>query len=116
VEDEPGVREIAVQSLAELGYATITAADGPEALQRLHESDRIELLFSDIVMPGGISGLELAEQARRMRPELKVLLTSGYATVTGDRLPPDVQLLPKPYSRAELAAHLQAAVGVATAG
>ncbi len=116
VEDEPGVREIAVQSLAELGYATITAADGPEALQRLHESDRIDLLFSDIVMPGGMSGLELAEQARRMRPELKVLLTSGYATVTGDRLPPDVQLLPKPYSRAELAAHLQAAVGVATAG
>jgi DNA-binding LytR/AlgR family response regulator len=86
------------------------AHNGREALQILKESGKIDLLFSDIVMPGGINGVQLAIEARRLKPSLKVLLTSGYtAAVLTDKhgLPKEFPILGKPYRRDELAANLR---------
>ncbi|MCW5772792.1 MAG: PAS domain S-box protein [Rhodospirillaceae bacterium] len=112
VEDNPEVRGVAVALLAELGYRVIEAADAAEALAILERGAAIDLLFTDIVMPGGMSGLELAEAARRLRPGLAVLFTSGYAE---GALQPGAGALPrnllrKPYRREELAARLGAAL------
>jgi signal transduction histidine kinase/CheY-like chemotaxis protein len=107
VEDEPTVREAAVESLRDLGYQTLEAADAAAALAMLRTVERIDVLFSDVVMPGGMNGVQLAVEARRLRPRMKVLLTSGYTALTDDRdVPPDVLLLPKPYRRAQLATQL----------
>ncbi len=78
VEDDPDVREMIVGILSDLGYQTLVAADGPEALAILNRDRSVDLLFTDIVMPAGMSGAELARQASRLRPDLKVLLSSGY--------------------------------------
>ncbi len=106
VEDDPFVRVYAVASLESMGFRVLSAVDGPEAMTRLSQDDTIELLFTDVVMPGGMSGLELAERARAARPGLKVLLTSGYAleTLTArGRMPDRAVLLNKPYRKAALA-------------
>ena len=106
VEDEPGVRDMAVESLQVLGYTTLACATARAALDHLRAGDRIDLLFSDVVMPGGISGFELAAEARRLRPNLKILLTSGYTgTYPEDELR-DLPLLTKPYDRDTLATQL----------
>src|SRR5689334_12269932 len=81
-EDDPFVRGYAVTCLESLGYQVITAVDGREALTLLEQSAKVDILFTDIVMPGGISGWELAERAQKLRPTLKVLLTSGYPLET----------------------------------
>jgi CheY-like chemotaxis protein len=78
VEDDPDVREMIVGILSDLGYRTLVAANGPEALVILDRDHSVDLLFTDIVMPAGMSGTELARQASRLRPDLKVLLSSGY--------------------------------------
>ena len=78
VEDEPDVREVVAAELKNFGYRVFTASDGPEALEILESESDIDLLFSDVVMPRGMNGEELAREAIRRRPELKVLLTSGY--------------------------------------
>jgi signal transduction histidine kinase len=112
VEDEASVLEIAVENLTDLGYATLAATDAAEALERLRSCKRIDILFSDVVMPGGMSGVQLAVEARRLRPDLKVLLTSGYtSTVTEQDMPFDMPLLPKPYQREDLASKLEVLVG-----
>jgi signal transduction histidine kinase len=113
VEDEPAVLEMAVESLTELGYRTFTASRASEALDRLQGPDRIDILFSDVVMPGGMNGVQLSVEARRIRPGLRVLLTSGYtgtALVDG-AVPPDVPLLNKPYQREDLANQLRVVMG-----
>ncbi len=111
VEDDSFVRGYAVGTLESLGYRVITAADGREALARLTQrSDGIDVLFSDIVMPGGLSGWELAQQAQQQRPGLKVLLTSGYPldTMTGNLRPSSrLAILHKPYRKPELARRLR---------
>ena len=78
VEDDPDVREMIVGILSDLGYQTLVATNGPEALAILNDGHSIDLLFTDIVMPAGMSGTDLARQASRLRPDLKVLLSSGY--------------------------------------
>ncbi len=117
VEDEAAVLAIVVESLQELGYATLTANSGRRALRCLEGDARVDLLFSDVVMPGGMNGLQLATVARRLRPGLKVLMTSGYTA--GADAPdlshsglslPDLPLLAKPYDRQQLAAALAAAL------
>jgi PAS domain S-box-containing protein len=113
VEDEPEVLEIALTMLRGLGYSVLTARDGPEALDVLRGPDRIDLLFSDVVMPRGMNGAELARRARALRPGLPVLLTSGYtarALSEEHGLADDFPLLPKPYRVAELAQALRAAL------
>jgi two-component system NtrC family sensor kinase len=106
VEDEPGVLDMTVDSLRELGYATVTATTAQAALQRLRELDRVDLLFSDVTMPGGMSGLQLSVEARRLRPDLKVLLTSGFVGDFDDAQ--DIPLLTKPYDRGQLATQVRA--------
>jgi PAS domain S-box-containing protein len=79
VEDDPDVREMIVGILSDLGYQTLVATNGPEALAILKRDNSVDLLFTDILMPAGMSGTDLARQAARLRPDLKVLLSSGYA-------------------------------------
>ena len=106
VEDDPAVRTFAVAALEQLGYRVQAAAGGDEALMVLEKGGEFDLLFTDVVMPGGMGGRELAGAAVRLRPGLRVLYTSGYtenAVVHHGRLDPEVQLLSKPYRRDELA-------------
>jgi CheY-like chemotaxis protein len=113
VEDDEAVRHFARQQLTSLGYRVLEAATGPEALELVRAHGEIALLFTDIVMPGGMSGRELVEAARQVRPGLKVLYTSGYAEnviVHHGRLDPGVLLLSKPYRRADLARKVREAL------
>lgn len=106
VEDDALVREHVVSLLQGLGYRVSEAASGEGALQALARSPTVDLLFTDVVMPGGMSGRQLAEEATRRYPGLKVLYTSGYtenAIVHQGRLDQGVQLLSKPYRRQQLA-------------
>jgi len=110
VEDDDVVLITAAETVTDLGYQVLVAHDGREALQILKGSRKIDLLFSDIVMPGGINGVQLAIEARRLKPSLKVLLTSGYtAAVLTDKhgLPKEFPVLGKPYRRDQLAANLR---------
>jgi signal transduction histidine kinase len=113
VEDEPAVLEMAVESLTELGYRTLTATQAAEALERLAGSERIDILFSDVVMPGGMNGVQLSVEARHLRPGLRVLLTSGYTGTALEEhaVPADLPLLSKPYRRDELANKLRVVLG-----
>ena len=110
VDDEEQLLELAREYLESLGYRVLTASDGRQALQRLNKEPNIDLLFSDVVMPGGINGYELAEQATSGRFDLKVLLTSGYTEKVMIRKEFEHfnnKLLRKPYSRADLAKQLR---------
>jgi PAS domain S-box-containing protein len=113
VEDDDDVLTMAIESLEELRYQVIVARNGAEALQHLDSPQRIDILFSDIVMPGGINGTQLAVLARTRRPGLKVLLTSGYVAEldSGQKLGMDVPVLSKPYRRDELARKLRVVLG-----
>jgi PAS domain S-box-containing protein len=107
VEDDQGVLEVVAAMIEELGYRVLTARNGPEALSMLERGEPIDLLFTDLVMPHGISGGELAQRALQLRPELKILLGSGYSA----RMSPaagDLPILGKPYRQAELATKLRA--------
>ncbi|WP_439598839.1 histidine kinase famiy protein [Falsiroseomonas sp.] len=109
VDDDAEVLDLAASLLSELGYEVETAGDGPSALGLLADQDRhFDLLFSDVVMPGGINGITLASEARHRRPGLRVLLSTGFvdpreeAASAGIR-PHGFPLMPKPYRRAEVA-------------
>ncbi len=113
VEDDDLVRSYVENELRALGYAVTTARDGAEALEILRGEQPFDLLFTDVMMPGGISGQDLARQAVQMRPGLRVLLTSGYTETTvmeRDAHAGPYGLLSKPYHREELAAKLRAAL------
>ncbi|HWK48105.1 MAG TPA: MASE4 domain-containing protein [Stellaceae bacterium] len=110
VEDDLDVLSIAVLSLNELGYTVISATNARDALEQLGANIRIDILFSDVVMPGGMNGAQLAVEARRVRPDLKVLLTSGYtaaALANHHGLLDDVAVLGKPYGRDDLETKLR---------
>jgi len=112
-EDDPFVRSYAMACLTGLGYRAIAAADGHEALEELAKGTLIDLLFTDIVMPGGMNGWDLAEKAKSMRPGLKILFTSGYAVetlVSRGRAAHGTALLNKPYRQADLARRLREAL------
>jgi signal transduction histidine kinase len=114
VEDDEDVLAMAVESLSDLGYKVLIAHDGEEALAIVRGSQQIDILFSDIVMPGGINGAQLAVEARRLRPDIKVLLTSGYtgAALRNEHgLPDDLPVLGKPYRHDQLAAQLRVIIG-----
>ncbi len=113
VEDDDMVRRYARDQLRTLGYRVIEAANGREALVVLRGDEHLDLLFTDVVMPGGISGRQLADLAANLRPGLKVLYSSGYAEnaiVHQGRIDPGVLLLEKPYQRAELASKIREAL------
>ncbi len=111
VDDEEAVLDLAVHHLTALGYRVLSARSGEEALEVLQrpEGPQVDLLFTDVVMPGGINGLVLAERARTLRPGLRVLLASGYSDDLVQqqwRETPDV--LAKPYRRTDLASRVRA--------
>ena len=111
VEDDEQVRDVAVAMIEDLGYKVLVATDGVEALRVLQSGAPIDLLFSDILMPNGISGLALASQARAMQGNLKILLTSGYpARGDSEVRRPDFPIIEKPYRRDKLALMLRAAL------
>jgi PAS domain S-box-containing protein len=113
VEDEPDVRGVAVAFLRSLGYAVLAAGSAPEAIQILSSDAKIDLLFSDVILGSGMTGGELAHEARRLRPGLRVLLTSGYErTALDEAAAPDAafELLRKPYRREELSAAVRRAL------
>jgi CheY-like chemotaxis protein len=104
VEDDPDVRMLLDDSLRALGYRVLTADDGVSALAMIKAGEPVDLLFTDIAMPNGLRGDELARQAVGFRPEIKVLLTSGYAAALADRqTAEEFPVLPKPHRREELA-------------
>jgi PAS domain S-box-containing protein len=113
-EDDPFVRAFAIASLESLGYRVGTAVDGHEALNRLGEDGPYDLLFTDIVMPGDINGWELAERAERIQPDIKILLTSGYALeaiAKRGRLPAETAVLNKPYRKSDLIQRVREQLG-----
>jgi PAS domain S-box-containing protein len=109
VEDDPDVRAHSVEMIRELGYRALEAGDARSALALLEREPAIAVLFSDVGLPGGMSGLQLAERALRVRPALRVLLVTGYARNAipeGERLPAGVELMHKPFEFSALAAKL----------
>jgi signal transduction histidine kinase/CheY-like chemotaxis protein len=109
VEDEEPVRHMTVDALRELGYTVVQASDGKEALRHLQLQPRVDVMFTDIVMPD-MTGRELVDQARKSRPDLKVLYTTGYtrnAVVHNGVLDRDVAFLPKPFTLEQLAAKIR---------
>jgi CheY-like chemotaxis protein len=113
VEDDPLVREYVSSQLAHLGYRTILAADGSEALAQVGNNVAFDLLLTDVIMPGGMNGRQLTEAVLARRPAARVLFTSGYtenALLSHGRLEPGVLLLPKPYRRSDLARMIRVAL------
>ncbi|MFW2830167.1 PAS domain-containing protein [Sphingomonas sp. ID0503] len=105
-EDDADVRTFSVEALGELGYEVLAAGDGPSALRVLESDPRVTMLFTDVVLPGGMTGAVLAGHATTLRPGLKVLFTTGYARnaiVHHGRLDAGVELITKPFTFAALA-------------
>jgi len=111
VEDNAGIRDLAVRHLESLGYRTIQAADGVSALAIIKSGALIDLLFTDVVMPGGLDGRALAAEARRLLPGLKILFTSGFTAAAASAAIEDKfgsNLLSKPYRKSDLARRVRA--------
>jgi PAS domain S-box-containing protein len=110
VEDDADVRSFTCETLAEIGYKVLSAENGATALRVLSNHPEICALFTDVGLPGGMNGRQLAEEARKQRPDLRVLFTTGYARnaiVHEGRLDPGVDLITKPFSQAALAEKLR---------
>ncbi|WP_092956107.1 ATP-binding protein [Paracidovorax konjaci] len=114
VDDEPSVRMLVVEVLEDLGYTAIEAADSMEGLKVLQSGVRIDLLVTDVGLPGGMNGRQMADAGRHLRPGLKVLFITGYAegSVMGDgHLEPGMEVLTKPFAMDMLAARIQGLIG-----
>jgi len=113
VEDDALVRDYVVTQIKRFGYRTLAASNSAEALAIIDGPERIDLLYTDVIIPGGMNGRQLAIEAVKRRPGLRVLYTSGYtenAIVHHGRLDPGVLLLPKPYLSADLARMIRTAL------
>ena len=111
VEDDETLREYTVEILTDLGYQVLAAANGASALDIMRRGHKIDLLFTDVVMPGGMNGRQLADEAVKRQPDLKVLFSTGYtvnAIVHHGRLDADVHLISKPFTYDSLAQKLRA--------
>jgi PAS domain S-box-containing protein len=118
VDDEPTVRMLVTEVLADLGYHAIEAVDGPAGLSVLRSAARIDLLITDVGLPGGMNGRQLADAARTGRPDLKVLFITGYAeaAVIGEgRLDPGMHMLTKPFAMDALAGAVKQTLGTTAA-
>ena len=110
VDDEPSVRMLVVEVLEEMGYATLEAADSLEGLKILQSGVRIDMLVTDVGLPGGMNGRQMADAGRQLRPGLKVLFITGYAesSVMGHgHLEPGMQVLTKPFAVEALASGIK---------
>jgi CheY-like chemotaxis protein len=113
VEDDPLVRQYVLTQIQSLGYSTLSASNGTEALAVIDSGKEIDLLFTDVIMPGAMNGRQLANELQRRKPELKVLFTSGYtenAIIHHGRLDTGVLLLAKPYRKSDMAAMIRKAL------
>ena len=118
-EDDPSVRAFAIRCLEATGYRVIAAENGDEALDLIKTHIHIDLLFTDIMMPGRLCGWGLAREARRMFPDLPVVFASGYtaeALIDGNTLPERSFFLAKPYRVAALRSSLEAAMEASAPG
>jgi signal transduction histidine kinase len=114
VEDDQEVLAVTAEGIRDLGYQVVTAVNAVQALEILAANQPIDLLFSDVIIPGGINGAQLSVQARHVRPDLKVLLTSGYTAAAlslEHGLSDNLDVVGKPYRREELAKKLRLAIG-----
>jgi PAS domain S-box-containing protein len=115
VEDDSRVRQLTIKRLKMIGYQVLEASDGPSALKILERESSIDLVFTDLVMPGGMSGRDVATRARAMKPGIKILLTSGYAEqlvrADNDLQGEQLKVLRKPYQQADLVAALREVLG-----
>ncbi len=110
IDDEPIVRTLVTDVLRELGYAAMEAVDGPSGLKILQSTARIDLLITDIGLPGGMDGGEVAEAARKLRPNMKVLFITGFAenaALSHGRIKPGMSVLTKPFAMEALAARVK---------
>ena len=113
VDDEPTVRMLVTEVLEELGYTAIEAADGPAGLQVLRSDVRLDLLVTDVGLPGGMNGRQVADAGRAVRPGLKVLFITGYAenaVVGNGHLDPGMHVLTKPFAMEALASRIKALI------
>jgi CheY-like chemotaxis protein len=113
VEDDALVRKYVTAQIQGLGYSTLEASNAAEALDVIGDTETIDLLFTDVIMPGSMNGRQLADEALKLRPSLKTLFTSGYtenAIVHHGRLDSGVLLLTKPYRKADLARTIRKAL------
>jgi PAS domain S-box-containing protein len=118
VDDDAAVRNAAVDLLGSLGYEVLVASSGDEALDMLTRIDDIDVLFTDVVMPGGMGGGEVAEKAQALRPDLKFLFASGYfepALVREGTIAARTHFLVKPYRKKELALKMEQVLGATVA-
>jgi signal transduction histidine kinase/ActR/RegA family two-component response regulator len=118
VEDDPLVRAFVIAQLESLGYPTLAAENGHAALAIIDSGANIDLLFTDIIMPGGMNGRQLAEEAQRRQPNIRVLFTSGYSEdviVHHGRVDAGVRLLAKPYRKVDFARMIRLALGAKSA-
>ena len=116
VEDDPLVQSFLLQQLERLGYRTFAAKNAAEALAVVNDGVHLDLLLTDIVMPGQMNGWQLAEEVRQRQPALKILFTSGYsdAAEANIRVDANIHLLKKPYRTAELARMIRVSLGATT--
>jgi CheY-like chemotaxis protein len=113
VEDDDGVRDIAVAILSNQGYKVTTAKNGAEALDLLSEGPNFDLLYTDIVLPGGMNGVEIGEEAVRFQPKIKIIYTTGYtenSVASRKNLNPDALWVNKPYLQSELLQKIRTAL------
>jgi PAS domain S-box-containing protein len=118
VEDDDRVRRLTITRLKMIGYQVLEASDGPKALDILTRGKAVDLVFTDLIMPGGMSGREVAARARQLKPGVRVLLTSGYAEelVDGENLELEgLKVLRKPYHQADLVMALREALAIGAA-
>jgi CheY-like chemotaxis protein len=114
VEDNAEVRHTAITHLTDLGYRTLAAAGGKEAIEILARTPEVDVVFTDVVMPGGMTGWELGEKARRLRPDIRILYTSGFSEASvqdGRAHVAASHFLGKPYRKHELAHKLRLLLG-----
>ncbi len=112
VDDEPAIRMLICEMLEDLGYGTAVAGDARGGLQILH-TQPIHLLITDVGLPNGMNGRQLADAARRERPDLRVLFITGYAETAamgGGQLEPGMEVVTKPFAIGALAARIQAMI------
>ncbi len=110
VDDEPSVRMLVTEVLGELGYTAIEAADSVSGLKVLQSDVRIDLLITDVGLPGGMNGRQMTDVARQRRPNLKVLFITGYAenaVISNGHLEPGMHVLTKPFAMDKLASRIK---------
>ena len=119
VEDDAQVSRLAVEALEECGYRVISADNGPSALQSIEDAPHVDLLLTDVILPGGMNGRQLSDEVRRRRPAIKVLYVTGYARnaiIHHGRLDPDIDLLTKPFTAEALTRKIRQILDAGEAG